>query len=74
MEQHLDARGLEPPMPMIRILDTLEILPQMDSLQVTLSREPYPLYALLRQMDFVWETHRSGPDVVVRIWHAKRRQ
>ncbi len=70
MEQTLDVRGLEPPVPMERILDALETLPEQDWLRVSLSREPYPLYTLLRQMEFAWDTRRLGIDVIVRIWRA----
>jgi len=70
VERSLDVRGLEPPVPMERILDALETLPEKDWLRVSLSREPYPLYNLLRQMEFAWDTRRAGIDVIVRIWRA----
>ena len=59
-------------MPMERILDALEVLPEQEWLRVTISREPYPLYSLLRQMEFAWDTRRSGLDVIVRIWRARQ--
>ena len=70
MEQQLDVRGLEPPVPLERILDALDALPQNDWLRVRHNREPYPLYSMLRQMDFVWETQWSEGDCIIRIWHT----
>jgi len=73
VEKRLEVRGLESPMvPMERILDVLETLAEDDWLRVALSREPYPLYTLMHQMEFAWDMHRSGIDVTIRIWRAER--
>lgn len=45
-EGFLDLRGLDPPEPLVRILAALEAEPARP-LRVRLSREPWPLYAML---------------------------
>lgn len=70
MEQQVDVRNLEPPVPLERILDALDLLPESDWLRVRHNREPYPLYSMLRQMDFDWDTKWSEGDCIIRIWHA----
>jgi uncharacterized protein (DUF2249 family) len=49
----LDLRGLEPPQPVVRILDALERAPG-NPLRVLLPHEPQPLYGLLREQGFEW--------------------
>ncbi|MEW8001169.1 MAG: DUF2249 domain-containing protein [Candidatus Thiodiazotropha sp.] len=70
MEQRLDVRELEPPVPMERILEVLDMLPTDDWLRVRHSREPYPLYSLLRDMNFTWSTSWQGGECIILIWHA----
>ena len=48
MEQELDVRELAPPEPLEAILGALDDMPADDWLRVRLSREPFPLYAMLR--------------------------
>jgi hypothetical protein len=45
-EVYLDLRGLDPPEPLVRILAALEAEPARP-LRVRMSREPWPLYAML---------------------------
>jgi len=47
----LDLRGLQPPEPIVRILDALERAPR-EPLRAILPHEPLPLYALLRERGF----------------------
>lgn len=47
----LDLRGLQPPEPIVRILDALERSPDKP-LRALLPHEPVPLYALLRERGF----------------------
>jgi hemerythrin HHE cation binding domain-containing protein/uncharacterized protein DUF2249 len=49
--QALDLRGLEPPQPIVRILEALERAPD-EPLRVVLPHEPIPLYGLLDQRGF----------------------
>ncbi len=52
----LDARGLEPPQPMVRILEALAILPPDGTLRARTDRRPVHLYPLLEQRGFRAET------------------
>lgn len=66
----LDARGLEPPEPMIRILEALASLPKDSDLQALTDRRPVHLYPLLEQRGYQAET-QPAPDrgFVTRIRH-----
>lgn len=57
----VDARGLEPPEPMERALQALELLRPGQSIRMLLHREPFPLYALLAERGFRHQTH-AQPD------------
>ncbi|MCG8488358.1 MAG: DUF2249 domain-containing protein [Candidatus Thiodiazotropha sp.] len=70
MERKLDVRELEPPVPLERILDMLDTLSKEDWLCVRHNREPFPLYSLLRQMDFSWDSRWSNGECFIRIWHT----
>lgn len=52
----LDARDLEPPEPMQQALAALAVLKPGEQLRMLLHREPFPLYAMLRERGF---THRT---------------
>ena len=49
----LDLRHLEPPEPMLRIMERLARAPA-ESLRVRLRHEPVPLYELLAQRGYAW--------------------
>lgn len=70
MERLLDVRELAPPLPLEQILDALDTLLEDDWLRVRLIREPYPLYAMLRQMGFAWDSQWFNNDFILRIWHT----
>lgn len=57
----LDVSRLEPPEPLVRILDALETLPAGGILQVRHRREPFPLYAILEETGYAWHTRSRGP-------------
>jgi hypothetical protein len=57
----LDARGLEPPMPMIRALEALETLPSGHCLVLHTDRCPVFLLDELPQRGFTGETE-AAPD------------
>lgn len=46
-EIHIDARDLEPPEPLERVLQTLALLRPGQSIRLLLPREPFPLYPIL---------------------------
>lgn len=48
----VDARWLEPPEPMERVLEALDRLPPGGRIRFLLHREPYPLYKILRDMGY----------------------
>lgn len=57
----LDARGLEPPQPMMKILETVATLPTGVTLVAHTDRQPLLLYPLLEQRGFTYETN-TQPD------------
>ena len=54
----LDARGLEPPQPMVQILETLEHMPEGIVLHAKTDRRPMHLYPQLESRGFVGETEQ----------------
>jgi len=56
MDVTLDVSRLAPPEPMQKVLEALFDLPTGDRLRVLHRREPFPLYDILRQMGYAWET------------------
>lgn len=65
----IDVCGLEPPEPMERVLDALNMLKPGQRLKVLIPREPYPLYTVLDRNGYAHET-RSREDFLyeVLIW------
>jgi uncharacterized protein (DUF2249 family) len=59
--QEIDARGLEPPEPLIRILNALESLPAETSLRAWTDREPCHLFGEAEQRGFQHESNEQ-PD------------
>jgi uncharacterized protein (DUF2249 family) len=55
----LDLRGLQPPEPMERVLDALDLLADGGTLEAILDREPHPLYRILARNGYAcsarWE-------------------
>lgn len=52
----VDARGLEPPQPMVKILEALTNLPAKTGIRAHTDRRPMHLYAHLEERGFVGET------------------
>ncbi|MES9831849.1 MAG: DUF2249 domain-containing protein [Candidatus Thiodiazotropha sp. L084R] len=71
MELQLDVRELEPPIPLERILDTLDTMPKKDWLKVRHNREPYPLYNILRETGYAWYTKWQNGECIILIWNAE---
>ena len=64
----LDVRGLEPPQPLVRILERLATLGSEDVLEAILDRHPLLLYPQLDDRGFTHNTDEREPGVVrVRI-------
>lgn len=55
----LDVRGLEPPQPLVRILETLATLAPDAALRACTDRRPMHLYAQLAQRGFEAETEEQ---------------
>jgi hypothetical protein len=51
-----DARGLEPPQPLVMILEALASLPENAQFQARTDRRPIHLHALLEERGFVGRT------------------
>ena len=63
----LDARGLEPPQPLIAILEALGRLPDDAGMCVQTDRRPLHLYSLLEQRGFTCETEERDGSFVTNI-------
>jgi len=55
----VDARGLEPPGPLVRILEALATLPEGAQLRARTDRRPIHLYAQLEERGFSGESHQQ---------------
>lgn len=60
-EIRIDARDLEPPEPMEKVLQALSLLRPGQSIRLLLHREPFPLYSLLAERGYQHDT-RMQPD------------
>lgn len=52
----VDARGLEPPEPMEKVMQTLALLRPGQSIRLLLHREPFPLYPILAERGYRHDT------------------
>jgi uncharacterized protein (DUF2249 family) len=67
----LDVRGLEPPQPMLRVLEAIERLGPGAMLEVHHDRRPMFLYPQLDDRGFRHETDEPEPGLVrILIWKA----
>jgi uncharacterized protein (DUF2249 family) len=67
----IDVRGLEPPRPMVSVLEALETLGRGERLEVLHDRRPMFLYPQLDERGFVHETEDVAPGMVrIRIWRG----
>lgn len=57
----IDARWLEPPEPMEKVLQALALMKHGQRIRLLLHREPFPLYPLLKEKGFSHDT-LSQPD------------
>ena len=65
----VDVRGLEPPLPMLRILELLDRLSVGQRLVVTHERRPIFLYPQLDGRGFTHQTEQIGPgEFRITIW------
>lgn len=67
----LDARFLEPPEPFVRTMEALDTLPQGEKLLLLLYREPHPLYRVLKQNAYLYESEMVADGTCeILIWRA----
>ena len=67
----VDARGLEPPQPMVRILEALAHLPRGAKLRARTDRRPIHLYSQLADRGFVGESEEQNDgSFITHICHA----
>jgi hypothetical protein len=62
----VDARGLEPPEPMEKVMRVLALLRPGQSIRMLLHREPFPLYAILAERGYRHETRMEGYVILFR--------
>lgn len=56
----VDARDLEPPQPMERVMQALALLRPGQSIRMLLHREPFPLYPILAERGYRHSTHMEA--------------
>ena len=56
----VDARGLQPPLPMVRILEALEELPEDTTLTARTDRRPMHLFSFLEDRGFAGESEEQA--------------
>ncbi len=59
-EIFIDARGLEPPEPMEKVMKAVALLRPGQHIRFLLHREPFPLYPLLAERGFRHETQMQA--------------
>jgi len=67
----VDTRGLEPPQPLVKILEALPTLPQGAELRALTERRPMHLYAQLEERGFIGQTEEQQDGSF--ITHIRRR-
>jgi len=66
----VDARGLEPPEPMVRVLTALDELPRGERLLMLIHIEPRPLFRVLERNQFAYRCELNPEGYFeVTIWH-----
>ena len=67
----VDARGLEPPQPLVKILEALATLPKGAQLRAYTDRRPMHLYAQLDERGFVGESEEQKDGSFVTHVHRR---
>jgi uncharacterized protein (DUF2249 family) len=67
----VDARGLEPPQPMVRVLEALAVLPTGAKLRAHTDRRPVHLYPHLEERGFTGETEEQADGSFITSIHAR---
>lgn len=64
---NLDNRGLEPPEPMVRILDMVKQLDNGDEIHAIMDREPFLLYPELERRGLEWEFRPDAENYLLTV-------
>ncbi len=64
----LDVRSLAAPEPLERVLDALTAMPPGGRVWVLHSREPFPLYDMLKTMGYSWRVRGRAGHFEILIW------
>lgn len=68
----VDARGLEPPEPMVRVMNALDELPPGERLLMLIHIEPRPLFRVLERNQFSYHCELKPEGYFeVTIWHRR---
>ena len=67
----LDVRGLEPPEPLVRVIEALDMLPAGERLLLKIDCRPLPLYRILECNGYTYE-ERPGDESLFAITISKR--
>lgn len=67
----IDARGWQPPQPMMKVLEAIDRLPRKQEIVLLVHCEPRPLFRILKNNGFDYRC-RFDPagHFEIRIWHA----
>jgi uncharacterized protein (DUF2249 family) len=66
----VDARYMEPPEPFVQTMEMLDTLKPGEKMLLLLFREPHPLYKVLRQNGYTYETELLADGTFeILIWH-----
>lgn len=52
----IDARDMEPPEPFVQTMDALALMAPTEKLLLILTREPHPLYRVLQNKGYAYQT------------------
>lgn len=64
---NLDNRGLEPPEPLVRILNVVKELEPGDEIVAMMDREPFLLYPELERRGMEWDFDEDGDSFILKI-------
>ena len=65
----LDVRGMEPPEPLERVIETIADFAPGDTLKLVIDCEPKPLFRILRANDYQWRVEPgAGSHFEITIW------
>jgi uncharacterized protein (DUF2249 family) len=70
-EVTVDARWLEPPEPLEKVMLALDVLRPGQHLRLLIHREPFPLYGILENMGFQHRTHQLEDQTFAIVIEAK---